>query len=109
MKPEGQNDSDILPAHVHCDGDKVYLCVLLCCTCACRFNAWLRDISSVFKNKFLFFFFFYFVLGNQIIRMHGAGRPAERNLQLVTFSNREQRELRKNGENYGWILAWLPP
>lgn len=87
----------------------MYLCVLLCCTCACRFNAWLRDISSVFKNKFLFFFFLNFVLGNQIIRMHGAGRPAERNLQLVTFSNREQRELRKNGENYGWILAWLPP
>lgn len=34
--------------------------------------------------------------------------PADRNLQLVTFSNREQRELRKNRENYGWILAWLP-
>lgn len=40
--------------------------------------------------------------------MHTAGRPAERNLQLVTFLNREQREIRKNRENYGWILARLP-
>ena len=80
--------------------DKGHLCVLLCCTCA-RYCAVLmfQDTSSVFKN--LCFFFSLSWVIKWIIRMHDAGRPAERNLQLVTclkqraaWAQGEQRELR---------------
>lgn len=101
LEPEVQSDSDIWPAQLFWGGDKgpvfcytahVPVIVQFQCLAPKHF------ISSVFKNQ-IFFFSLSWVI-KWIIRVHDAGRPAERNLQLVTFlkqraawAQEEQREL----------------